>query len=184
MRKLRILIMEGSNETFVQSCFGKHFSQLKWVDISSHVTQLPESMWHLVGLIILQLQNCQNLLFIPEFLKNMTLLMHLNFYKCSLLNSLPTTIGDLKHLTKLLFQGCENLKELLETIRNIFSLSILDLSCCKSIESLPTTIVGLKNLTKLKLRQCANLKELLETIGSIFSLSIWIYLGASPLNHC
>jgi len=110
--------------------------------------------------------------------------MHLNFYKCSLLNSLPTTIGDLKHLTKLLFQGCENLKELLETIRNIFSLSILDLSCCKSIESLPTTIVGLKNLTKLKLRQCANLKELLETIGSIFSLSIWIYLGASPLNHC
>jgi hypothetical protein len=95
-------IMEGANETFIQSCFGPHFSQLKWLNISSNMPQLPESMRHLVGLTILQLQNCQNLLFIPEFLINMTLLMHLDFCNCSSLTSLPTTIGDLKHLTELL----------------------------------------------------------------------------------
>ncbi|CAM6021692.1 unnamed protein product, partial [Sphagnum balticum] len=72
MRKLRMLIMEGANETFIQSCFGQHFSQLKWLNISSNMTQLPESMRHLVGLTILQLPNCQNLLLIPEFLINMT----------------------------------------------------------------------------------------------------------------
>ncbi|CAM6026290.1 unnamed protein product, partial [Sphagnum balticum] len=33
MRKLRMLIMEGANETFIQSCFGQHFSQLKWLNI-------------------------------------------------------------------------------------------------------------------------------------------------------
>jgi Leucine-rich repeat (LRR) protein len=128
MKKLRMLIMQGASETLIESCFGQHFNQLKWLNISFHMKQLPKSMRHLVGLTILQLQNCQNLLFIPEFLTNMTLLMHLDLSNCSLLTSLPTTIGDFKLLTKLLLNGCENLKELPQTIGSISSLSILDLS--------------------------------------------------------
>jgi Leucine-rich repeat (LRR) protein len=120
-----MLIMEGATETFLQSCLGQHFNQLKWLNISSHMTQLPKSIQHLIGLTILQLQNCQNLLFIPNFLINMTLLMRLDFYNCSLLNSLPTTLGDLKHLTELLLQGCENLKELPRTIgKHLFIINI------------------------------------------------------------
>ncbi len=67
MKKLRMLIMEGASEAFIESCFGQHFCQLKWLHINSHMKQLPKSMQHLNGLIILQLQNCQNLVLIPEF---------------------------------------------------------------------------------------------------------------------
>jgi leucine-rich repeat protein SHOC2 len=168
--------MEGANETFIQSCFGQHFSRLKWLNISSHMTQLPESMRHLVGLTILQLPNCQNLLFIPEFLINMTMLMHLDFYNCSSLTSLPTTIGDLKHLTELLLQRCRNLKELPQTIGNISSLSILDLSYCKSIESLPTTLGDLKHLIELTFRGCENVGELLKPFQASPHYQYWTYL--------
>ncbi len=166
MKKLRMLIMEGANETFIHSCFGRHFSQLKWLKMNSHMKELPESMQHLVGLTILDLQNCGNLSHIPEFLINMTLLMHLDLSYCCLLISLPTTIGNLKHLTQLILYGCENLKELPQTIGSISSLLTLDLSYCKSIESLPMTIGNLKHLTELMLYGCENLKELPQTIGS------------------
>ncbi len=99
-----MLIMEGASETFIESFLGQHFRKLKWLNITSHMQQLPESMQHLVGLTIFQLQDCQNLLSIPKFLKNMTLLMHLDIYNCSLLNLLPTTLGDLKHLTELMLK--------------------------------------------------------------------------------
>jgi hypothetical protein len=95
MKELRMLIMEGANETFIESFLGQHFRKLKWLDITSDMEQLPESMQHLVGLTIFQLQYCTNLLSIPEFLKKMTLLMHLDIYNCSSLNLVPTTLGDL-----------------------------------------------------------------------------------------
>jgi len=80
MKKLRMLIMERASEAFIESCFGQHFRQLKWLHINSHMKQLPKSMQHLNGLIILQLQNCLNLVLIPEFvISNMTLLMHLGY---------------------------------------------------------------------------------------------------------
>ncbi|CAM6010135.1 unnamed protein product [Sphagnum balticum] len=101
MKELRMLIMEGASETFIESFLGQHFRKLKWLNITSHMQQLPESMQHLVGLTIFQLQDCQNLLSIPEFLKNMTLLMHLDIYNCSLLNLLPTTL-DVKILRSFL----------------------------------------------------------------------------------
>ncbi len=147
MKELRMLIMEGATETFIESFLRQHFRKLKWLNITSHMQQLPESMQHLVGLTIFQLQNCKNLLSIPEFLKNMTLFMHLDIYNCSLLKLVPTTLGDLKHLTELMLKGCENLKELPQSIGNISSLSILDLSSCKSIQSLPTTLGELKHFT-------------------------------------
>jgi hypothetical protein len=112
MKELRMLIMEGATETFIESFLGKHFRKLKWFNITSNMQQLPESMQHLVGLTVFQLQYCTDLLSIPEFLKNMTLLMHLDIYNCYSLNLLPTTLGDLKHLTELYLVGCENLKEL------------------------------------------------------------------------
>jgi hypothetical protein len=74
MNKLQMLVMEGASETFVESFLGQHFRQLKWLNISFHMKQLPKSMQHLVGLTILQLQDCQNLLLIPKFIINMTLL--------------------------------------------------------------------------------------------------------------
>jgi Leucine-rich repeat (LRR) protein len=105
-----MLVMERASAAFIECCFEQHFNQFKWLHISSHMKQLSKSMQHLVGLTILQLQNCQNLLFIPKFLINMTLLMHLDLSNCFLLNSLPTTIGDLNHLEELLLQGCKHLK--------------------------------------------------------------------------
>jgi Leucine-rich repeat (LRR) protein len=136
-----MLIMEGASEAFIESCFGQHFRQLKWLHINSCMKQVPKSMQHLNGLTILQLQNCPNLVLIPEFVtSNMTLLMHLDFSNCSSLTLLPTTIGQLRHLTELLLQNCENLKELPQSIGNLSSLSMLDLFGCKSIESLSTTI--------------------------------------------
>ncbi|KAH9568577.1 hypothetical protein CY35_03G084900 [Sphagnum magellanicum] len=173
MKKLRMLIMESASEAFIESCFGQHFRQLKWLHINSHMKLLPKSMQHLNGLIILQLQNCQNLVLILEFvISNMTLLMHLDFYNCSSLIALPTTIGQLRHLTKLHLTGCKNLKELPQSISNLSSLSMLDLSHCKSIESLPTTIGQLQHLTQLRSIACVNLKELPQSIGNLSSLSM------------
>jgi hypothetical protein len=65
MKELRMLIMEGASETFIESFLRQHFRKLKWFNITSHMQQLPESMQHLVGLTIFQLQDCQNLLSIP-----------------------------------------------------------------------------------------------------------------------
>ncbi|CAK9877693.1 unnamed protein product [Sphagnum jensenii] len=196
MKKLRMLIMEGASETLIESCFKQHFSQLKWLKISSLMKQLPRTIGNISSLSILDLsycksieslpttlgdlkhltellfQGCENLKELPQTIGNISSLSILDLSSCKSIGSLPTTLGDFNHLTELLLQGCENLKELPQTIGNISSLSILDLSSCKSIASLPTTLGDLKHLTELLLRGCENLKELPQTIGNISSLSI------------
>ncbi|WKA11181.1 hypothetical protein VitviT2T_028706 [Vitis vinifera] len=106
------------------------------------IEELPSSIGHLTGLVLLDLKWCKNL------------------------KSLPTSICKLKSLEYLFLSGCSKLESFPEMMENMDNLKELLLDGTP-IEVLPSSIERLKVLILLNLRKCKNLVSLSKKPPSV-----------------
>ncbi|KAG6655889.1 hypothetical protein CIPAW_05G247400 [Carya illinoinensis] len=99
---------------------------------------LPSSIGYLVGLEILSLGGCINLV------------------------DLPSSIHQLQHLDVLALDDCTAIKELPSSIGFLVGLKRLFLGGCKNIMNLPGNIYQLQKLERLDLKGCSELVKFLK----------------------
>ncbi|XP_024198721.1 disease resistance protein RUN1-like [Rosa chinensis] len=88
------------------------------------IKELPTSIQHLSGLILLNLKGCKYLLGLPSFICNLVSLKYLYLSGCSRIDQLPEHLGSLEHL------------------------QVLD-ACKTAIRKVPSSILLLKNPKQL-----------------------------------
>ncbi|KAL6284117.1 hypothetical protein ACE6H2_015046 [Prunus campanulata] len=117
------------------------------------VRELPLSIEHLTGLILLNLRESKNL------------------------SSVPSIICSLASLEYLYLSGCSRIDQLPENIGNLELLKELD-ACQTAITRLPLSILLLKNLQRLCLFGCTGL----QLPHSFLGLSSLVYLNLSECD--
>jgi hypothetical protein len=100
------------------------------------IKELPSSLENLVGLQILLLKLCSELVSIPNSIVNLNHLSELDCSGCCSLEDIPNNIGCLSSLRKLSLKG-SSIVNLPESIAHLSSLELLDLSDCKRLECIP-----------------------------------------------
>ncbi|KAJ9145860.1 hypothetical protein P3X46_028190 [Hevea brasiliensis] len=105
----------------------EHLSEL-YLD-GTAIEELPLSIEHLTGLVLLNLSNCKNLV------------------------SLPSSICHSNSLKTLALSGCSKLDQLPEKLGNVECLEELDISGT-AMRQMPSSIALLKNLKTLSFRGC------------------------------
>ncbi|RVW60037.1 TMV resistance protein N [Vitis vinifera] len=125
---------------------------------STAIEELPSSIGHLTGLVLLDLKWCKNL------------------------KSLSTSICKLKSLENLSLSGCSKLESFPEVMENMDNLKELLLDGTP-IEVLPSSIERLKGLVLLNLRKCKNLVSLSNGMCNLTSLETLIVSGCLQLNN-
>ncbi|KAI9073097.1 hypothetical protein K1719_044945 [Acacia pycnantha] len=106
MNRLETFVLSGCSKVRKLPEFGKEMVRLSKLDLEgTAITQLPQSLGNLIGLIELNLKNCKKLGCLPD-----------NFCK-------------LKSLKIIIISGCLELLRLLENFNENEALEELDLSC-------------------------------------------------------
>ncbi|KAJ9687194.1 hypothetical protein PVL29_015875 [Vitis rotundifolia] len=149
--------------------------------------ELPSSIEHLNGLVLLKLKNCKKLASLPESICKLTSLQTLTLSGCSELKKLPDDMGSPQCLVKLKANGI-GIQEVPTSITLLTKLQVLSLAGCKggesksrnlalSLRSIPTEGLRLPSLSvlfslrKLNLSDCNLLEaDLPSDIGSLSSL--------------
>ncbi|XP_019079004.1 disease resistance protein RPV1 isoform X2 [Vitis vinifera] len=96
--------------------------------------ELPSSIEHLNGLVLLKLKNCKKLASLPESICKLTSLQTLTLSGCSELKKLPDDMGSLQCLVKLKANGT-GIQEVPTSITLLTKLEVLSLAGCKGGES-------------------------------------------------
>ncbi|RVW79804.1 TMV resistance protein N [Vitis vinifera] len=92
--------------------------------------ELPSSIEHLNGLVLLKLKNCKKLASLPESICKLTSLQTLTLSGCSELKKLPDDMGSLQCLVKLKANGT-GIQEVPTSITLLTKLEVLSLAGCK-----------------------------------------------------
>ncbi|XP_060217312.1 disease resistance protein Roq1-like isoform X2 [Lycium barbarum] len=116
---------------------------------NSGIRELPSSIYHLRGLICLDLTLCENLAILPKGTWRLMSLKFLYLSQCSKLEKLPEIGDDIAYSSVL---------------------EILDLSSNENLVSLPRTIGRLTNLKILKVSGCLEIKTVPEGLGDLDQL--------------
>ncbi|XP_048436927.1 uncharacterized protein LOC103934681 isoform X3 [Pyrus x bretschneideri] len=112
------------------------------------LSQIHPSIGHLERLSLVNLEDCESLLYFPR-----------DFYKS-------------RSVETLILNGCSGLKMLDDSLGGMVSLTTLQ-ACYTRVRQVPSSIVGLKNLTFLGLRNCGLTDDAIpKDLGSLFSLEI------------
>ncbi|KAG6743043.1 hypothetical protein POTOM_053988 [Populus tomentosa] len=134
------------------------------------ITKLSSSIHHLIGLVVLSMNNCKNLESIPSSIGFLKSLKKLNLSSCSKLKYIPDNLGKVESLEE--FDGSRtSIRQLPASIFLLKNLKVLSLDGFKRLVVLPS-LSGLCSLEVLGLRAC-NLREgaLPEDIGCLSSLT-------------
>ena len=189
MESLQILILSGCSKLKifpeVQGEMG-NLSEL-YLD-GTAIRELPSSIEHLNGLVLLNLANCNQLENLPESIGKLTSLQTLKLYGCSKLKKCPDELGSLQCLEELNADGTA-IEEVPPSITLLSKLKVLSLAGCKGgvsmswnlvlsfWSSLPRkhlrlpSLLGLNSLRSLNLSDCGLLEGALPTdLASLSSL--------------
>ena len=168
------------------------------------LTELPESMGHLIKLEKLNITSCYNLNALPDSICNLINLKELTITACTNCFRLPYNIGALINLnsifilmnnyithfpdsicllinlTTLNIHYCSNFKKLPNDIDKLQNLQILIINNCELLENLPDRICNLPKLETIRLSDCSKITELPENLGNLSSLQ---EIGISCCNN-
>ncbi|KAK8689243.1 hypothetical protein V6N13_087965 [Hibiscus sabdariffa] len=148
---------------------------LMTLDLSgTALKELPSSMENLIGLSHLPLENCENLVCLPDSFCKLKHLFKLCLGGCSRLEKFPEIMETMEHLRTLDLSGTA-LKELPSSLENLIGLSQLTLENCENLVCLPDSFYRLKSLRELYLGGCSRLEklpEILETMEHLTTLDL------------
>ena len=205
MKHLKYLLLNGCSnfERFPE--IQKNMENLKNLGLeNTAIKELPHSIRHLTGIMLLCLVNLKNLRSLPGHICQMKSLKEISVNGCSnlecfeeiiedmehlerldlcdvVITKLPSSIEHLKGLTRLEFNNCENLETLPNSIGYLTRLHVLLVHNCPRLQKLPDSLRSLQCcLKQLKLSGC-NLMEG-EIPSDLWCLSSLIYLDVSG-NH-
>lgn len=100
-----------------------------------------------INLVDLDLSNCQSLVSLPNSIWKLKFLQVLNLGSCSKLERLPEQLGKMQCLEKLIAPGT-SIKEIPDSIGQLSRLRELDLNCSEEIKYLPNSIWNLTSLAE------------------------------------
>ncbi|TYG96264.1 hypothetical protein ES288_A11G335500v1 [Gossypium darwinii] len=149
--------------------------RLVHLDLSGmSLKELPFSNDNLIGLIYLRLNNCENLVCLPDNFYKLKYLIFFSLQNCSRLEIFPEILEAMEWLRVLDLSGTA-LKKLPSSIVNFIFLIDLRLSDCENLVCLPDNFYKLKTLTFLNLQNCSRLEifpEILETMEWLRELDL------------
>jgi len=132
------------------------------------IKELPSSIGHLSGLILLNLYMCRSLTSLPCNISFDSLEV-LIFSECWNLEKIPEFVGNMKRLKELKLNRTA-IKELPLSIGRLSGLTILDLAYCSSLLTLPSVVCNLTSLQYLSLSGCEKVDKLPEDLGNLKQL--------------
>ncbi|KAL4594385.1 hypothetical protein ACB092_12G016200 [Castanea dentata] len=173
--------------------FGRNMKRVHCLYLrGTAITTLPTSIEHLTDLFFLGLQNCKNLVHLPDAIFNLKWIEIVYLEGCSKLNRLPENLGNAESL-RLLLLSKTAIRKVPSSIGLLTNLKYLEFGGCKGLSSnkscyellpffsmptIPHPIDLLFNslsqtpawsLYSLNLEYC-NLKTISNDIGFLFSL--------------
>ncbi|KAK8272406.1 hypothetical protein V6Z12_D11G329600 [Gossypium hirsutum] len=136
--------------------------------------ELPSSIGNLIGLKDLNMNNCKNLVFLPDNFYKLKSLKRFYLKGCSRLEIFPEIMDTMERLKELDLSGTA-LKELPSSIGNLIGLEGLRLKNCKNLVFLPGSFYKLKSLRRFYLKGCSRLEifpEIMETMKRLYELDL------------
>ncbi|KAL6316578.1 hypothetical protein AAG906_018833 [Vitis piasezkii] len=145
---------------------------------STAIKELPSSIEHLTGLVLLDLKRCKNLKSLPtsemEDLKELLL-------DGTSIEGLPSSIDRLKGLVLLNLRNCKNLVSLPKGMCTLTSLETLIVSGCSQLNNLPKNLGSLQHLAQLHADGTA-ITQPPDSIVLLRNLKVLIYPGYLSRN--
>eukprot|EP00253_Pinus_taeda_P007810 PITA_07810 len=131
---------------------------------------LPDSVGILTGLQTLDFSGCPRLERLPDSVGQLTGLQTLDFSRCSSVERLPDSVGQLTGLQSLNLQECTRLQGLPHSVGQLTGLQTLNLESCTSLQGLPDSVGQLTGLQELGLSGCYSLQGLPDSVGQLTRL--------------
>ncbi|KAH9725407.1 ADP-ribosyl cyclase/cyclic ADP-ribose hydrolase [Citrus sinensis] len=171
MKSLKTLVLSGCLK-LTKKCleFAGSMNDLSELFLDrTTIEELPLSIQHLTGLVLLNLKDCKNLKSLSHTLRRLQCLKNLTLSGCSKLKKFPESLGSMKDLMELFLDGT-SIAEVPSCIELLTGLQLLNLNNCSNLVRLPSCINGLRSLKTLNLSGCSKLQNVPETLGQVESL--------------
>eukprot|EP00253_Pinus_taeda_P035099 PITA_35099 len=169
----RIVLENGYFRTLPNEFYDMHSLKHITVQNCKQMMLLPDSVGILTGLQTLDLSGCASLERLPDSTGQLTGLQSLHLVNCTSLQGLPDSVGQLTGLRALYLRGCSSLQGLQE----------LDLNRCSSMQGLPDSVGQLTGLQTLDLEGCSSLQGLPDSVGQLTGLQTLQFFGCSSLER-
>ncbi|XP_054817691.1 disease resistance protein RPV1-like [Prosopis cineraria] len=131
MNCLETFILSGCSKVKKLPEFGEGMERLSRLDLEeTAISVLPQSLINLIGLTILNLRNCKNLVCLPCDFQKLKSIKIVNTFGCSKLSKLPKNLNENEALEELDLSGTA-IKEVPPSLNN---LKVLSLSRLKGYE--------------------------------------------------
>ncbi|KAI4324075.1 hypothetical protein L6164_023639 [Bauhinia variegata] len=135
MSSMEDLILSGCSKVKQLPEFGESMEHLSSLTLSgTSIEELPLSLGCLIGLDVLNLQDCKNLCCLPSTIQNLKSLRILNISGCSRLSRLPENLKEIKSLMEVNASGTA-IAEVPSCILDLEHLQKLSFEGCKRLES-------------------------------------------------
>ncbi|KAI4324071.1 hypothetical protein L6164_023636 [Bauhinia variegata] len=135
MSSMEDLILSGCSKVKQLPEFGESMEHLSSLTLSgTSIKELPLSLGCLIGLDVLNLQDCKSLFCLPSTIQNLKSLRILNISGCSKLSRLPENLKEIKSLMEVNASGTA-IAEVPSCILDLENLQELSFEGCKGLES-------------------------------------------------
>ncbi|KAG8479401.1 hypothetical protein CXB51_029709 [Gossypium anomalum] len=182
LKSLEIFTVQGCSRLEIFPEILETMERLRYLDLSrTGLKELPSSIDNLIGLVNLSLNNCKNLVCLPDSFYKLKSLEIFTIQGCSRLEIFPEILETMERL-RYLDLSRTGLKELPSSIDNLIGLVNLSLNNCKNLVCLPDSFYKLKSLGFINLQNCSRLEtfpEILETMERLMNLD----LSGTPLKE-
>ncbi|KAK8589082.1 hypothetical protein V6N12_023488 [Hibiscus sabdariffa] len=178
LKSLEIFILEGCSrlEIFPEILETMNLGHL---DLSrTALKELPSSIENLIFIFELRLNNCENLVCLPDNLYKLKSLMVLLLGGCSRLENFPEILETMERLRTIDLSGTA-LKELPSSMDNIIGLEYLRLENCENLVCLPDNLFSVIGGASLTGR--SDIQKHGNGFSSLKNLTLWECKRLEPL---
>eukprot|EP01018_Ginkgo_biloba_P006298 Gb_11628 [translate_table: standard] len=205
MKELRLLLLQGASLEGDLSNLSNNLLWLRWWDFpyesipsnlpvkNLHILDLTRgsliTMWNNndgvqlpLNLCELNLTNCNRLLSVPNYIRELCALQKVILRECTSLTTLPPNFCDLHFLEYLDLGGCRDLESLPDFFGELEKLRHLDLSFCSKLKRLPDSFNKLTEIKYLSMEGCKSLIFKPNTLGDFCTLEFMDFRGCQKLQ--
>ncbi|XP_062025343.1 TMV resistance protein N-like [Rosa rugosa] len=170
LKSLKVLNLSGCSKLKKLPNDMGHLESLEELHVNgTSIRELPSSIGRLERLLLLEMEDCKDLMCLPISVGGLKSLKIVNISGCSKLNNLPEELGRLACLEEVYASGT-SIQELPCSIGMLEGLVSMSLRDCKHLVCLPSSVGGLKSLKVVNISGCSKLDKLPKELGHIVCL--------------